>query len=182
MIFSLPVISSGELLSAWLVFILVSIPSHFHWKKFTSSVTIHIRGFGHNKKNSTLHIKELIWFSQVWYNLIILLASLLSSNLDISSSSKLLRFKFHFYLFKLAPQCFNWETFPIASGILTIGPQLVMVFWGSLGGMGLLEEVCHWMWALREESFTLLSIFSLYYKFVFENVSSQLPDKPWLIS
>lgn len=37
--------------------------------------------------------------------------------------------------------------------------QFMEVFWRGLGGVVLLEEVCHWVWALRAHTVGILSGF-----------------------
>ena len=47
--------------------------------------------------------------------------------------------------------------------------------WGGLGGAALLERVCHWGWALRIYSLSLILIHSLCFMFTVKTILSQLP-------
>lgn len=47
--------------------------------------------------------------------------------------------------------------------------------WGGLGGAALLERVCHWGWALRIVSLSLILVHSLCFMFTVKAILSQLP-------
>lgn len=47
--------------------------------------------------------------------------------------------------------------------------------WGGLGGAALLERVCHWGWALRIFSLSLILVHSLCFMFTVKAILSQLP-------